>query len=67
VVEHVSRATGTPPEELPVLYDTLDPDGLDALFPRDGRGCGDLTFRYAGTTVECLEDGEIRVSLTGDR
>jgi hypothetical protein len=67
VIQRVSEATGTPPEELPVLYDTVDPDALDALFPHDGPWCGEFAFRYAGTTVECLENGEIRVTADDGR
>jgi hypothetical protein len=67
VVQSVSRATGTPPEELPVLYDAVDPDALDAMFPHDGPANGDLVFSYAGMIVECLENGEIRVSPADDQ
>ncbi|OIB57844.1 HalOD1 output domain-containing protein [Natrialba sp. SSL1] len=32
VIEAVSTATDCDPTELPPLYDTIDPDALDALF-----------------------------------
>ena len=40
------------------LYETIDPDALDALF-RDGRGR--VTFEYLGYLVTVDQDGEVEV------
>lgn len=52
-------------EALPPLYDTINPDALDALFaPRfDGtpRGDGQTTFDYAGYVVTVYSDGDVEI------
>lgn len=60
VVSSVATHRGVDPVALPPLYDTLDPDALDALF---ASACGDgqVTFEYAGCTVECAGDGTVDV------
>lgn len=55
VVEAVGAAANTTVKQLPILYDVIDPDALDALFaPRPdgtvGFG-GRVTFTYAGYRV----------------
>lgn len=55
VIEAVSEAANTPVEQLPILYDVIDPDALDALFsarPADATPFdGEVTFTYAGFRV----------------
>lgn len=55
VVEAVSAATDTPVEVLPPLYDSTDPDALDAVFGArpvgpTPRPC-EISFEYADCTV----------------
>lgn len=65
VIKAVADATGKPFDELPLLYDVIDPDALDAIFkPRgDGRPRTGihLTFTMAGCTVS-IRDGVIAVT-----
>lgn len=56
VVRALEAVTNTPAEELPVLYDAVDPDALDALF-RD---------RDTEALVQFEHDG-YRITVTGDR
>lgn len=49
VVRAVARETGTDPLELPRLFDTIDPDALDALVRE--MAAGEVQFRYAGHEV----------------
>lgn len=55
VVEAVSAAANATVEQLPILYDVIDPDALDALFESatgDGDGFdGELSFNYGGFRV----------------
>lgn len=55
VVEAVGAAANATVEQLPILYDVIDPDALDALFEsatEDGDGFdGELSFSYAGYRV----------------
>ncbi|GAA0660999.1 HalOD1 output domain-containing protein [Natronoarchaeum mannanilyticum] len=50
VVRAVATASNTAATGLPPLYDTVDPDTLDSLFPSDAAG-GELRFDYAGYAV----------------
>ncbi|MFD1685311.1 HalOD1 output domain-containing protein [Halobellus litoreus] len=54
IVEHVASATDTDPLELPPLYESIDPDALNALVA--GPGDVEITFPYAGREV-CVESG----------
>ena len=59
VVEAVAEAKGTRPEELTSpLYDTIDPDALNALF-RNGGTSGEVEFTYLGYRVLVDSDGKI--------
>lgn len=51
IAEAVSDALETPIEELPLLSDAIDPDGLDTLMSNSR--CDDITvtFSYAGLRV----------------
>lgn len=59
VIDAVAETTERDPTELPPLYDTLDPDALDALL-RTGFD-GTVSFTFAGCSVTVGDDGEIRV------
>lgn len=67
VVEAVARSRGTHFTELPSLYETVDPDALDALFSKrsDGLPPGEngveVSFTYAGCEVIVGSNGEVDV------
>ncbi|QSW97905.1 HalOD1 output domain-containing protein [Haloterrigena alkaliphila] len=69
VVTAIAAKRDVEPTELPPLYESIDPDALDALFaptrpggPRRGR----LEFTYDGhqVLVECGSDLEITIDDT---
>ena len=69
VVTAIATKRGVEPTELPPLYESIDPDALDALFaptrsggPRRGR----LEFTYDGheVAVDCGSDLEITIDGT---
>ncbi|ADB59615.1 hypothetical protein Htur_0718 [Haloterrigena turkmenica DSM 5511] len=69
VVTAIAAKRGVEPTELPPLYESIDPDALDALFaptrtggPRRGR----LEFTYDGhaVVVECGSGLEITIDGT---
>lgn len=76
VVRSVADNTNTDPLELPPLFDTVDPDALDALVR--SLSDGELTFTYAGCAVTVdstgaveladreIGDNSIEESATGD-
>jgi len=55
VVYAVADAEGVDPTDLDPLYDTIDPEALDALFA--GGGEGRIAFTYGGHEVEVTADG----------
>lgn len=66
VVEAVADAEGVSPLELrPPLFEVVDPDALDKLFPlpslEQGRTEGHVTFEYCGYEVTVQPDGVISV------
>jgi hypothetical protein len=59
VVEAMSEVAGTPPEELPPLYNTIDVEALEKLFAQRGDGPNpslSATFTYHDYRVT-VEDG----------
>lgn len=68
VIHAVQRVLNTPAEELPLLYEHVDPDGLDRLFAPvqsdQGRTDGRITFPYAGLRVMIEADGTITLFIT---
>lgn len=66
VVTAVARAHGVHPTDLPPLFDTIDPEALDALVThhveRSSRTDLVVTFVYEGCEVTVHGDGEIVVS-----
>lgn len=65
VVQAVAAATGMDVDELPLLYEVVDPDALDALFASkhtgSSRGSGQVHFRLAGCEVTVTANGEVTV------
>lgn len=55
VVDAVARYKGVEATDLPPLYETIEPDALDALFPSRTNGTRDdgvrLEFTYAGRDI----------------
>lgn len=60
VIHAVADATGRPPLELPPLYETVDPDALDAIAESWTHGV--LRFSYAGCTVTVESPDEVHVT-----
>lgn len=66
VVEAIAERAAVAPMELDrPLYDAIDPDALEHLFPQDGDGRprseGYVTFSYADFRVRVSSDREVRV------
>lgn len=61
IVNAVAASSNTPPEELPPLFDTIDPDALDQLFHRRGTH-GRIEFQYAGFQLLAQNDGGIELT-----
>lgn len=69
VIEAVAEYAECDPDELPPLYNTVDPDALDRLFeskgglaPREG---GTVGFNYAGYRVRIEVGRAIDVTVSG--
>lgn len=62
VVEQVAANTGRDPDELPHLYDCVDPDALDKLIAQMVEG--HVQFSYAGQTVTVNSEGNVDVTET---
>lgn len=60
IVTRIAEASGTEETDLPPLYDTIDPDQLDALVQslEDGR----VSFTYAGYEVTVDSETEITIA-----
>lgn len=59
VVRAVATETDTEPLALPQLYESIDPDALDAVIP--SMSAGEVRFRYAGYTVTVESRGAVRL------
>jgi hypothetical protein len=59
VVHAVASATDTDPLELPALYETIDPDALNAII--GSMADGKVVFEYADCTVTVDSLGDIYV------
>lgn len=69
VIDAIAEHVGVDPVELePRLYDVIDPDALDALFPESGNDAasirGRLVFTYRGFEVQVTSRGRVRISDT---
>jgi hypothetical protein len=58
VVEAVARTEDVHPNDLPPLYDAMDPDAFDAL----AGTIRQVTVEYAGYDVTVTGDGEISLA-----
>ena len=59
VVEAVAAATNARPEDMPPLFEVVDPDALERIFNQTGTG--EVAFRYCGRLVRVHADGRIEV------
>lgn len=60
VLDAVSNATDEAIVDLPPLYDSVDPEALNAL--TDGMENGVVWFTYAGHEVTATSDGTVRLA-----
>lgn len=60
VVRAVAAASNTAATGLPPLYDTVDPDTLDRLFPGESTN-GELRFDYGGYAVVVRATGAVEL------
>lgn len=65
VVQTIADREGVDPTELPPLFESVDPDALDALLRRDDTAGAQVTFTHHGHEVTVRSDG--RVSLSSPR
>lgn len=61
VVDKVATRAGVDPEELPPLYDAINPDAVETVLQTDSAR---LVFEYAGHTIIITEENRIRVELS---
>ncbi|WP_277555084.1 HalOD1 output domain-containing protein [Halobaculum limi] len=66
VVESVAAATNSRAVDLSPLFETVEPDALDSLYPPHGPGGIVIAFRYEGTIVELSGPGDVVVALEDD-
>lgn len=59
VIEAVAEVEDVTPDDLPVLWETIDPEALDNMFDDDhgdGQTSARVTFDYSGYIVTVTED-----------
>lgn len=65
VITAVAALSDTRPAELTPLYESVDPDAIDALVAHarraDTAGTHQLQFRYEGFDVDVRTDGQIQL------
>lgn len=59
VIEAIAAETEMNPMDLPLLYEALDPDALDALIKT--LSDGEITFQYAEFTVTVQSTGRVHL------
>lgn len=59
VIEAIADATDADPATMPPLYDTVDPDALDAMLDADATV--EIVFEYDGHAIEISGDGDVLV------
>lgn len=66
VIEAVADAKGVDPLDLPPLYDSIDPDALDALFSHadSSSSITELSLQIAGCEVLVRGNGEVTITDT---
>lgn len=66
VVAAVGRERDADPTDLDPLYDAVDPEAIDDLFPVAADAAGDpvreFTFTYEGYVVRIAQDGTVGLS-----
>lgn len=67
VIDAVADHEGIDPMTLePPLYEAIDPDAIDSLFPRDANGrspsSGRLSFSYNDYRITVTSDGDVQVT-----
>ncbi len=60
VVRAVANHADADPLELPRLYDTVDPEALDAVV--DALSDGEVSFRYAGYAITVESSGTVELA-----
>lgn len=66
VIEMVAAEVDTDPVELPPLYETIDPEALDALFASSfshGPLVGQVAFTYGGCEITVSYDDELVITV----
>lgn len=58
VIDAVAAVEGTPPTELPPLYDVVDPEALDNVFAGKA-SLGKVVFNYNSYEVSVEADGYV--------
>lgn len=66
IVTAVADATDTDPQDLPPLYDVVDPDALNSLFARPATTVRRVRLEYAGHEVVVRGSGEVHVHPVDD-
>lgn len=70
VLRAIAETTGRDPRELPPLYETVDPDSLNALFNSKPDGAirlnGRLVFTHADCEIEVRANGRVHVTRQFD-
>jgi len=63
VVQRVATSTNQEVAQLPALYDTIDPDALDAIISSVSTNTSSLTIRfsYSGCQITINGSGEVSV------
>ena len=59
VIQTVAETTDTDPLELPPLYETIDPDALDALIA--DMQAGTISFTYTDCEITVHSDGTVTI------
>lgn len=65
IIRHVADEKEVSTEELAPLYETIDPDALDAVLQSQtnrGAGTGQVQFQYEGYNIVATSDGQIELT-----
>ncbi len=68
IVQRVATVTGREVTQLPPLYETIDPEALDAVIDSATTDESSLALRFAYSGCQVLVDGSgtVRVEITPD-
>lgn len=67
IINLIEVATGKEHDTMEPLFEVVDPDALENLFPPRNEQTARVEFRYRGCKVTILSDGEVSVTATTDR